>query len=177
MRWGMMTVSEKRSMRYYRRRGFETERMLVRALRDAGVWAYRIPASGMYEGRRQMSLPDVIAYVRERVVGFQLKATSKSIYEVKSIELVPLRAFLIDARSFGIATVGYIGVRFVDSNNSRWVFRRFEPNEIEQFEYEKNGKTKKGWRWANGGKLILQKGHGYSLKSIIAKLVRGEIRS
>jgi len=126
--------SKPRGIRYYRRRGFDTERLLAKTLRDLRIWAFRIPASGMYESRRNMSLPDVIAFLPDgRVAGFQLKATSKARYTVSPKELKPLVAFVEDGRYFERETVGFAVVRFVGRGRSLWAGCRVEKAESVKF--------------------------------------------
>lgn len=127
-------MSKPRGIRYYRRRGFDTERLLAKTLRSLDIWAFRIPASGMFESRRNMSLPDVIAFLPNgAIAGFQLKATSKGRYTVSAKEIKPLIAFIRDGRYFNKETVGYVLVRFVGKGRALWAGRRVEKEEPVKF--------------------------------------------
>ena len=115
-----------RWMQYVRRRGFEAERELVRGLRRLGVLAWRIPASGMYESRRKMSLPDVIAFCKGEFLGFQVKSTAKDSFVVYRRFLEPLDAWLSDVLSHGVPARAFIAVKFT---GNFWVVRKTDCSE------------------------------------------------
>ena len=116
----------RRWMPYIRRRGFKAERELVRGLRRYGVLAWRIPASGMYESRRKMSLPDVIAFARGELWGFQVKATGKDSFVVYRKWLEPLDVWLSDVLQHGVPARAFIAVKFV---GGFWVLRETDCGE------------------------------------------------
>ena len=117
---------DQRWMKYIRRRGFEAERELVRGLRGFGVLAWRIPASGMYESRKRMSLPDVIAFAKGEFWGFQVKATSKDSFTIYNRWLEPLDAWLSDVLEHGVAGRAFVAVKFT---GGFWVVRRVDCSE------------------------------------------------
>ena len=125
-------------MRYIRRRGFEAERELVRGLRQFGVLAWRIPASGMYESRKKMSLPDVLAYAKGEFWGFQVKATAKDHVRVWKKQLEPLQAWLLDVLEHDVAGRAWIAVKF---SGGFWVLREFD-GELRNYDFSVKSATR-----------------------------------
>ena len=120
-----------RWMKYIRRRGFDTERILQNELRRHGIWAKRIPASGMWESRKKQSLPDVFALRSDGlIIGFQVKATGAARFSFSPRDLAPLRDFVSDVASFGYPVWGIVIVRFVRDNNSFWAGTRLDIQDV-----------------------------------------------
>jgi len=171
------TPKDKRWMQYVRRRGFDTERMLVRELRKRGIMAYRIPASGMWESRRRLSLPDVLAISPRAVYGFQVKATGAGRFEFKPRDLAPLADFVRDARLFNLSCLGFAVVRFVTGNGSYWAGVRVEPSDIVRREFRDPQNPKRiRYKFSFASKEIAEKyvlntaQHGYSLTKLLHRL-------
>jgi len=65
-------VKQLNNLNKRRARGFHAERELVKKLISAGIWATRIPVSGIGQ-----ALPDVLAAASGKLFGFEVKTAQK----------------------------------------------------------------------------------------------------
>ncbi len=100
-------------MKKRRRKGFDAERELVRRLKDKGIWATRIPVSGVAQ-----PLPDVLAVSNGTLHGFEVKSTSNSInFYKKSFDNTIL--WLEAMRNEKLHAKAWLAVRFL---GGKWRF-------------------------------------------------------
>jgi len=158
-------------MKYIRWRGFETERKLARKLLELGIFARRMPVSGMYESRRKLSLPDVLGITRDNLIlAFQLKSTEKGRYAFRAYELISTIDFVTSALKFGLRAKGYAIVRFVNGNRSYWAGTVINPQDVRVLEV--GGKK----RYEFVSREVAEKykfntvQHGYPLETLLRKL-------
>ena len=106
-------------------------------MRSLGVLAWRIPASGMYESRRKMSLPDVIAFCKGEFLGFQVKASSKRYVRVYRRQLEPLDVWLSDVLEHGVPARAFVAVKFV---GGWWKIQEFDG--LRHYDFDIKGATR-----------------------------------
>jgi Holliday junction resolvase len=107
-----------------RRRGFATERKLVRMLEAKGWKAFRVPTSGT-----GYSLPDVFAVKNKekRIAAFEVKSTVEDHVSVDGFQIRKLLSFLDAFRLYRGEAV--IAVWFI---NNGWVFRAIDEYPLQE---------------------------------------------
>lgn len=102
-----------------RRKGFNTERELVNILLSKGIWATRIPVSGISQ-----PLPDVLAVKSGKMYGFEVKRTDKPIiYYLKDFDNA-IKWFQAMSRE-NINAEAWLAVRF---RGKKWRFYPLDEN-------------------------------------------------
>ncbi|MHA1616411.1 MAG: hypothetical protein ACTSX9_03790 [Candidatus Njordarchaeales archaeon] len=94
------------SLKSRRRKGFETERELVRKLRERGIWVTRIPVSGISQ-----PLPDVLAVSNGVLYGFEVKRCKSHAYYYRK-DFDNLIMWLDAMQKENISAEAWLSVRF-----------------------------------------------------------------